>query len=70
MARADLLAKGGGGVAGGNTAAEPALGGREAVAGPVLHEGFQGSANHGGLASLILDRQPGGHGTLHRRMGL
>jgi len=36
----------------------------------MLHEGSQGSANHRWLASLIFDRQFGGHGTLHGRMGL
>ena len=46
MARPDLLIQGGGGVAGGNPAAESTLRGREAVAGPVLHEGSQGSSNH------------------------
>ncbi len=36
----------------------------------MLHEGSQGSTHHRWLASPILGRQLGGHGTLHRRMGL
>ena len=42
----------------------------KAVASAVLHESFQGSPHHRWLAGSILDRQLGGDGTFHRRMGL
>jgi hypothetical protein len=44
--------------------AEPALRSGKAVASAVLHESFQGSTHHRGLAGPILDRQLGGDGTL------